>query len=259
MLGISSGGIMSSDNAAKGKNAAREVAVATPEPVKKAATGKADVFDTMGNDLLKEKVAEAEKENTQAQQASDTSKKTVLEKAEKNLAQTEQKNAAPELAAEQALRMEAVAARDAAILQLQSLSTNADLLKQLQQCQSQGQAATLAVELVGQQLSDEEMAALSAYNHHDLLQGKILSPESHLETRGVSPQAGKMGNFVSVLWQMVYDQFNRGEVKVGGDTAATSSGPQVAGASAPTDPRNLSSPLLRAASTISAARASTIV
>jgi hypothetical protein len=218
-----------------------------------------NVFDTAGNDAIKSKIAEVEAETGAASSAQ--SKQSLLDKVAKN-AETA-KQGAPDAASatDVGLKQTAVAARDEVILQVQMLTSNAETLEQLQNCDSVFQASTLAVELVAQNVADEDMAALAAYGHHDLMQGKILSPESHLETRGVSAQARKMGGFVPILWQLVADQFIRSDVKLagggGGETAVVQMGS--AGAAAPNDPRALAAPLLRAAGVLSAARSSSIV
>lgn len=217
----------------------------------------ANVFDTSGNDGIKAKIAEVEAETGNSAQA----KQTLLDKVSHNAEQHQNGAHDPETATRQALKTEAVAARDEVILQVQMLSSNADLLHQLQNCESVFQASTAVVEMVAQNVSDDDMAALAAYDHHDLVQGKVLSPESHLETRGVSAQARKMGGFVPILWQMVTDQMVRADVKLGGgadvDTPTVQLG--AAGAAVPNDPRAISAPLLRAAGVLSAARSSSVV
>ncbi len=217
-----------------------------------------NVFDTSGNDAIKARIAEVEAETGTATSAQ--SKQTLLDKVARNTEDTGKKAPDAGTATDQALKQEAVSARDEVILQVQMITSNADLLQQLQGCESIFQASTAVVEMVSQNVADEDMAALAAYSHHDLMQGKILSPESHLETRGLSAQARKLGGFAPILWQLVTDQFVRSDVSLGGDEAQAAA-PMMgsAGAAAPNDPRALSAPLLRAAGIISAARSSSIV
>lgn len=221
-----------------------------------AATRSQNVFDTAGNDGIKAKIAEVGAETGGSAQ----SKQTLLDKVAKD-AETKGNNGADsQTATQSALKQQAVAARDEVIMQIQMLTSNADLLSQLQGCESVYQASTTVVEMVSQNVSEEDMAALAAYSHHDLMQGKILSPESHLETRGVSAQARKMGGFVPILWQLVNDQFMRADLKLAGGGDVETAAPQLAGAAgAPNDPRAIASPLLRTAGVLSAARSSSIV
>lgn len=218
-----------------------------------------NVFDTAGNDAIRAKIAAVEAETGAT--ASAQGKQSLLETIQQQSAASASRAPGDASGADVALKQAAVAARDEVILQVQLVSTNADLLHQLQGCESVWQASTRVIELVSRNMADADLAALAAYDHRDLVQGRVLSPESHLQTRGLSAHARKMGGFAPILWQLVTDQLTRAEVAVGEvDTdVRVPARMSTAAAGAPGDPRNLSAPLLRAAGVLSNARSSSVV
>ena len=174
------------------------------------------------------------------------------------MAQNEQKVPEPEQRAEEVLKTEALEARDEIILRLQQLVTNPDKLQAIQGAQTLGEAGRHVIEMVSAGMSEADLAALAAYDHDDLLSGKILSPESHLETRGLSAQARRMGAFAPILWEMATDQLVRAGLTFGEDTAKVAA-PEAPQIDASGDPRNLAGPLLHVAAQLRAARSSSIV
>jgi hypothetical protein len=223
----------------------------------KTAGAKSNVFDRMGNQALREKVAEVEAQSGTT--LSKQSEKDVLAQASQKLAKSEQKEADPTLRAEEALRAEALEARDEVILRLQQMSGSPDQLQAVQSASSMGQASAQVVETLVSGMAEQDLAALAAYDHDDLLTGKILSPESWLETRGLSTQAQRLGAFAPALWQLVTDQLEQAGVAFEEDGAQGATASATASVDASGDPRNLSGPLLRVANQLRAARSSTIV
>jgi hypothetical protein len=223
----------------------------------KTAGGKSDVFDKMGNSALREKVAEVESQTGTT--LSKESEKNVLAQASEKLQQTEKKAETPAEQAEEALRAQALEARDEVILRLQQISGSPDQLQAIQGAGSMGQAAAQVVERLVAGMAEQDLAALSAYDHDDLLTGKILSSESWLETRGLSTQAARLGAFAPALWQLVADQLESAGVSFGEGDDLAGGAAQTASLDASGDPRNLSGPLLRVANVLRAARSSTIV
>ncbi|MCA9492179.1 MAG: hypothetical protein KC621_19740 [Myxococcales bacterium] len=221
-----------------------------------AMAGKSDVFDKMGNEALLAKVAQVEAET--GKETPLESKKDLLEQAQQNMAQNQQKVPEPEQRAEVALRAEALEARDEIILRLQQMSGTPDQLQAVQGANSLGEASAKVIELLCAGMAEQDLTALAAYDHDDLLTGKILSPESHLETRGLSANARRLGAFAPALWELVSEQLVAAGLSFGEhDAPAAEVAPAQLDASG--DPRNLSRPLLRVAGLLRAARSSTIV
>ncbi|MCB9689656.1 MAG: hypothetical protein H6738_16160 [Alphaproteobacteria bacterium] len=221
-----------------------------------ALAGKSDVFDKMGNEALLAKVAQVEAET--GKETPLESKKDLLEQAQQKMAQNQQKVPEPEQRAEVVLKAEALEARDEIVLRLQQMSGTPDQLQAVQGAKSLGEASAKVIELLCNGMAEQDLAALAAYDHDDLLSGKILSPESHLETRGLSANARRLGAFAPALWQLVADQLVAAGLSFGEQDASVVN-TEATQIDASGDPRNLSGPLLRVAGVLRAARSSTIV
>lgn len=222
-------------------------------------TKQQNVFDTAGNDAIRAKIAAVEAETGAT--ASVQGKQSLLQTIQQQSTPSASPAPGDASGADVALKQAAVAARDEVILQMQLVSSSTDMLQQIQGCETVWQASTRVIELVSRNMADADLAALAAYDHRDLLQGKALSAEAQLQTQALSAHARKMGGFAPILWQLVTDQLTRAEVAVGEvDTdVRVPARMSTAAAGAPGDPRNLSAPLLRAAGVLTAARSSSVV
>lgn len=105
-----------------------------------------------------------------------------------------------------ALRTNALRSRDEVILLLQRLATTE---AELQTIAAGGDPAGMAVQLIEylatMLVELDDLYALAAYDHGDILERVVLSDEALTVDRKLSPLALRMGGFSAVLYQMVVD------------------------------------------------------
>ncbi|MEZ4241468.1 MAG: hypothetical protein R3F59_36025 [Myxococcota bacterium] len=108
------------------------------------------------------------------------------------------------------LRTDAVRSRDEVEFLLQQLAQDPRTLAELL---AGGDPDHIAVELIEhlavEMVELEDLYALAAYDHSEILKKVVLEDEAMNVNRRLSPLALRMGGFASVLYQMVIDELRR--------------------------------------------------
>jgi hypothetical protein len=109
-----------------------------------------------------------------------------------------------------ALRNDAIRSRDEVEFLLQQLSQDE---RQLGEIVASGDPDAIAVELIEhlavELVEIEDLYALAAYDHGDILKKIVLGDEALQVSRRLSPLALRMGGFAAVAYQMVVDELGR--------------------------------------------------